>query len=453
MVQIKIKTITDLNDLKELITDNYNDLKQYEQTVREIGAQVKSRGDQALADYNLKFAGAELAPGDLRVSQEEIAYAYRLVDQEYLESLRSAMHNIRRFHERQLKNSIMEPDSRGVILGQIYRPLNRVGIYVPGGTAAYPSSVLMNAVPAQVAGVKEIVMVSPPGRDGRLNQYTLVAAAEMGIKEIYKTGGAQAVFALAWGTDTIKKVDLISGPGNIYVTLAKKIVYGEVDIDMLAGPSEILVIADAGANPAYIAADMMSQAEHDVLARSFLVTDSADLVGQVVKEINSQLPGLSRKDIIKQSLEKYGAFIITRDISEACEVANLIAPEHLEVMVENPFEVLAMIKNAGAIFLGEYTPEPVGDYYAGPNHILPTGGTARFYSPVGVDTFMRFSSVIYYSKTAIEQDAERIIKLAEVEGLTAHANSIRIRKSRLPNNRIKEEQNHYEQDRRSTKKD
>ncbi|NLG33091.1 MAG: histidinol dehydrogenase, partial [Syntrophomonadaceae bacterium] len=262
-----------------------------------------------------------------------------------------------------------------------------------------------------------------------LNQYTLVAAAEMGIKEIYKTGGAQAVFALAWGTDTIKKVDLISGPGNIYVTLAKKIVYGEVDIDMLAGPSEILVIADAGANPAYIAADMMSQAEHDVLARSFLVTDSADLVGQVAKEIESQLPGLSRKDIIKQSLERYGAFIITRDISEACEVANLIAPEHLEIMVKNPFEIIGMIKNAGAIFLGEFTPEPVGDYYAGPNHILPTSGTARFYSPVGVDTFMKFSSVIYYSKTAIEQDADRIIKLAEVEGLTAHANSIRIRKA------------------------
>lgn len=324
----------------------------------------------------------------------------------------------------------MEPDERGNILGQLFRPLERVGIYVPGGTAAYPSSVLMNAIPAQVAGVEEIVMVSPPDGDGNMNPYTLVAAAELGLTEIYKMGGAQAVFALAWGTESVKKVDLISGPGNIYVTLAKKMVYGDVNIDMLAGPSEILIIADKQANPVYLAADMMSQAEHDVLARSILVSDSEDLIAQVEVELKRQLEEMPRREIITRSLEDYGALVLTSSIEEACEIANLVAPEHLELMVENPFSILSKIHNAGAIFMGQYTPEPVGDYYAGPNHILPTGGTARFYSPVSVDTFRKSSSIIYYSEEGIQEDADDIVKLATVEGLTAHANSVRVRKGK-----------------------
>jgi histidinol dehydrogenase len=303
-----------------------------------------------------------------------------------------------------------------------------VGIYVPGGTAAYPSSVLMNAIPAQVAGVAEIAMVSPPDRQGKMNPYTLVAAYELGLEEVYKMGGAQAIFALAWGTDKVPRVDLISGPGNIYVTLAKKLVYGDVNIDMLAGPSEILIIADPNADPAYVAADLMSQAEHDVLARSILVTPDVSLLDKVEAELERQVMMLSRRDIILEALEKNGAFITARDLQEACEVANLIAPEHLELMVESPFDLLSSIHNAGAIFMGQYTPEAVGDYFAGPNHILPTGGTARFYSPVTVDTFTKSSSLIYYSRRGIAEDADHIIKLATVEGLTAHANSIMVRK-------------------------
>ncbi|MDD4776093.1 MAG: histidinol dehydrogenase, partial [Syntrophomonas sp.] len=322
----------------------------------------------------------------------------------------------------------MEPDDRGNILGQLFRPLERVGIYVPGGTAAYPSSVLMNAIPAMVAGVAEIAMVSPPDKQGRMNPYTLVAASELGLEEIYKMGGAQAVFGLAWGTKTIKKVDLISGPGNIYVTVAKKMVYGDVNIDMLAGPSEILIVADRSANPVHVAADMMSQAEHDVLARSILVTDDGDLMDAVEQEIARQVEYLSRPEIIKRSLEEHGAMIKVADIREACAVANQVAPEHLELMVDKPFELLSLIRNAGAIFLGHNTPEPVGDYIAGPNHILPTGGTARFYSPVTVDTFMKASSIVYYARSAMEADSDDIIKLAQVEGLTAHANCLQVRK-------------------------
>jgi histidinol dehydrogenase len=329
----------------------------------------------------------------------------------------------------------MEPDDQGIIRGQILRPVERAGIYVPGGTAAYPSSVLMNVIPAQVAGVEEIVMVSPPNREGRLNPYTLVAAAELGIEEIYKMGGAQAIFALAWGTQTVKKVDLITGPGNIYVTTAKKLVYGEVNIDMLAGPSEIMIIADRSGDPAYLAADMMSQAEHDVLARSILVTDDGELLDRVEAELRKQIQNLSRRSIIQQALEKHGAFILTADLDEACRVANLFAPEHLELMVEKPFDLLSKVKNAGAIFLGQFTPEPVGDYFAGPNHILPTGGTARFYSPVTVDTFMKTSSLLYYSREGLLNDADAIIKLATVEGLTAHANSVRIRKEKIDGGR------------------
>jgi histidinol dehydrogenase len=286
----------------------------------------------------------------------------------------------------------------------------------------------MNAIPAQVAGVEQIVMVTPPGRDGKLNPYTLVAAAELGLEEIYKMGGAQAVFALAWGTQTIPKVDIITGPGNIYVTLAKKMVYGDVNIDMLAGPSEILIVADAVANPVHLAADMMSQAEHDVLARSILVTDSAALINKVEQELKRQIEKLERKAMIEKALNDYGAFILVNNMSEACAVANLVAPEHLELMVEHPFEMLHQIQNAGAIFLGANTPEPVGDYFAGPNHILPTGGTARFYSPVTVDTFKKVSNIIYYSAQGIKDNCDDIIRLAEVEGLTAHANSVKVRK-------------------------
>jgi len=414
-------------ELREFLDFNYSNLKSYEESVIKIGQQVKARGNQAIFDFCREFDGAVMSEKNFQVTEDEITEAYNEVDNEYINSLRNAIENITVYHYKQKKNSWMEPDERGNILGQIYRPLERVGIYVPGGTAAYPSSVLMNAIPAQVAGVKEIAMVSPPNSDGRLNPYTLVAAAEVGLTEIYKMGGAQAIFALAWGTETVRKVDLISGPGNIYVTIAKKIVYGDVNIDMLAGPSEILIVADGNADPAYLAADMMSQAEHDVLARSILVTDDAGLVERVEKEIRRQMEGLSRKDIIAQSLGKNGAFILAADMEEACDVANRIAPEHLELMVENPFALISKIRNAGAIFLGQYTPEPVGDYFAGPNHILPTGGTARFYSPVSVDTFMKTSSVIYYSRKGMEQDAKDIIRLAMVEGLTAHANSIRVR--------------------------
>ncbi len=428
---MKIKKFTAENDdFKKFLASAQASLKKYEEQVAKIGQQVRENGDQAVFACTLEFDGASISQDNFRVSDEEIGAAYEKVDDEYLSALGAAIENIWDYHSRQIRNSWMEPDERGNILGQLFRPLERVGIYVPGGTAAYPSSVLMNAIPAQVAGVEEIVMVSPPDRDGNMNPYTLVAAAELELDEIYKMGGAQAVFALALGTESVKKVDLISGPGNIYVTLAKKMVYGEVNIDMLAGPSEILIVADKKANPVYLAADMMSQAEHDVLARSILVSDSEDLIIEVEAELNRQVEGMSRGEIIKKSLEDYGALVLVSSIEEACEIANLVAPEHLELMVENPFSILSKIHNAGAIFVGEYTPEPVGDYYAGPNHILPTGGTARFYSPVSVDTFRKSSSLIYYSEAGIQEDADDIIKLATVEGLTAHANSVRVRKGK-----------------------
>lgn len=428
---MKIRKFTAENDDFKIFLESANaSLQEYEERVAQIGRQVRESGDQAVFDCTLKFDGASINKDNFLVSDEEIEAAYEKVDDEYIFALGAAIENIWDFHSRQVRNSWMEPDERGNILGQLFRPLERVGIYVPGGTAAYPSSVLMNAIPAQVVGVEEIAMVSPPDRDGNMNPYTLVAAAELGLTEIYKMGGAQAVFALAWGTESVKKVNLISGPGNIYVTLAKKMVYGDVNIDMLAGPSEILIIADKQANPVYLAADMMSQAEHDVLARSILVSDSEDLIAQVEVELKRQLEGMSRREIISRSLEDYGALVLTSNIDEACEIANLVAPEHLELMVENPFAILSKIHNAGAIFMGQYTPEPVGDYYAGPNHILPTGGTARFYSPVSVDTFRKSSSIIYYSEEGIQEDADDIIKLATVEGLTAHANSIRVRKGK-----------------------
>ncbi|NLB88634.1 MAG: histidinol dehydrogenase [Syntrophomonadaceae bacterium] len=406
-------------------------MKQFEASVEEIEKIVRERGDEGVFELTAKYDQAIITKDNFRVSEKDIEEAYEQVDEDYIIAIQNAIDNIADFHSRQLRNSWMEPDSKGNILGQVFRPLSRVGIYVPGGTAAYPSSVLMNAIPAQVAGVKEIVMVSPPDKNGKMNPYTLVAAAELGLDEIYKMGGAQSVFALAYGTETVPKVDLISGPGNIYVTIAKKMVYGTVNIDMLAGPSEILISADKNADPVFLAADMMSQAEHDVLARSILVTDSEELMDKVEAELNRQIESLSRKDIIEKALNSYGAFILADDIDEACQVSNIIAPEHLELMVDHPFDLLSKIENAGAIFMGRYTPEPVGDYYAGPNHILPTGGTARFYSPVTVDTFIKASSIIYYSEEGIRQDADEIIKLATVEGLTAHANSVRVRKEKI----------------------
>jgi len=426
---MKIKMINTADgDLQEFLAAGKIDMSQYEASVIEIANEVKSKGNQGIFNCTEKFDGAKINDENFLVSEKEIEEAWDLVDDDYVFSLRKAIDNIKLFHSKQLKNSWMEPDAKGNILGQLYRPLHRVGIYVPGGTAAYPSSVLMNAIPAQVAGVEEIAMVSPPDKMGKMNPYTLVAASELGLTEIYKMGGAQAVFGLAWGTQTIRKVDLISGPGNIYVTVAKKMVYGDVNIDMLAGPSEILIVADHKANPVYLAADMMSQAEHDVLARSILVTNDAKLLEAVEKEIERQVVNLSRREIIEKSLNNYGAFILVEDLREACDVANEVAPEHLELMVDKPFEILSRIRNAGAIFLGRNTPEPVGDYVAGPNHILPTGGTAKFYSPVTVDTFMKASSIIYYSQAGIEEEADNIIKLAEVEGLTAHANCLKVRK-------------------------
>ena len=428
---MKIKRIKASSaELHGFIQQSQADMQSYRERVDEIAALIREKGDEGVFELTRRFDGAAIDRESFLVTDDEIEEAYDLVDDDYVVALRAAIDNIDLFHSRQLRNSWMEPDEKGNITGQIFRPLQRVGIYVPGGTAAYPSSVLMNAIPAQVAGVNDIAMVSPPDENGKMNPYTLVAAAELDISKIYKMGGAQAIFALAWGTEIVPKVDLISGPGNIYVTLAKKAVYGEVNIDMLAGPSEILIIADKEADPAYIAADLMSQAEHDILARSILVTDDGSLFDRVEAELKKQVKNLSRREMIVESLENNGAFILTETMYDACQVSNLIAPEHLELMVGHPFDYLNRIHNAGAIFMGSNTPEAVGDYYAGPNHILPTGGTARFYSPVTVDTFTKASSIIYYSQEGLEEDADDIIKLAEVEGLTAHANSIRIRKEK-----------------------
>ncbi len=423
---IRILDSTD-SSVKGVINKQYSDQAVYEERVQEILARVREHGNQALVEFTAKFDGADLTPETLRVSNEEIEEAYEEVESDFVNAIRKARDNIAEFHRKQLNNSWFDASPDGTILGQVIRPMERVGIYVPGGTANYPSSVLMNAVPAQVAGVSEIVMVAPPHADGRLQASTLVAAAEAGVNEIYKLGGAQAIAALAYGTETIKKVDLISGPGNIYVTLAKKMVYGQVNIDMLAGPSEILVIADGECNPVYVAADLLSQAEHDVLASAILLTPSRELAEQVREEIIRQVGYLSRKEIMTASLRDYSAIIITKDLDEAVELANAYAPEHLELSVDEPFTLLGKIKNAGAIFLGHFTPEPVGDYFAGPNHVLPTGGTARFYSPLNVETFMKKSSVISYSPERLYKHGMDIIKLAETEGLDAHANAVRVR--------------------------
>ncbi len=401
--------------------------KDVTKVVDDILLNIREKGDEALIGYTRKFDCPVMEKENLKVTEAEIKAAYDLADKEFIEALKEAKDNIVDFHEKQKRNTWMTNKDKGIILGQTIRGLDKVGLYVPGGTAAYPSSVLMNAVPAKVAGVNRIVMVTPPGKDGSINPNILVAADIAGVDEIYKIGGAQAVGALSFGTETVPKVDKIVGPGNIYVAMAKRSVYGYVDIDMIAGPSEILVISDETADPKFLAADIMSQCEHDVLASSVLLTTSLELAEKVKAEIERQIQYLSRRTIIEESLKNYCAIIVVEDIKEAVELANNIAPEHLELMVKDPFLMLGEIKNAGSVFLGDYSPEPLGDYFAGPNHVLPTSGTARFFSPLSVDDFIKKSSFIYYSREALEPVNKKIIKMAEVEGLTAHANSIRVR--------------------------
>ncbi|CAM4496123.1 histidinol dehydrogenase [Paenibacillus typhae] len=399
------------------------------ETVKQIVATIKKEGDAALLRYTEQFDRTVLTATELRVTPEELQAAYSQVEDSFVTAIRAAAVNIRAFHARQKRSSWMDLQPDGTILGQIIRPLKRVGVYVPGGTAAYPSSVLMNVIPAQIAGVPEIVMVTPPATGGKagIDPYILVAAAEAGVNEIYRVGGAQAVAALAFGTESIAPVDKICGPGNIYVALAKREVYGAVDIDSIAGPSEIVVLADDTAEPAYVAADLLSQAEHDTMASAILVTPSQSLADSVAAEVERQLRDLPREAVARASVENHGAIIVTESLQEGIEVVNRLAPEHLEVVAADPMGLLGSIENAGAIFLGPYSSEPVGDYFAGPNHIIPTNGTARFASPVDVDDFIKKSSLIYYSKEALLRDGETIMELARREGLEGHARAIQIR--------------------------
>jgi len=395
----------------------------------EIVSDIKAKGDEALLHYTEKLDKVKLSADQLRVTDEEIQAAYGKVEQAFLDAIREAAINIRRFHEKQLRNSWMDLSPDGTMLGQLIRPLKRVGVYVPGGKAAYPSSVLMNVIPAQVAGVPEIVMVTPPATGGKegIDPYILVAAAEAGVKELYRVGGAQAIAALAYGTESIAPVDKICGPGNIYVALAKRAVYGVVDIDSIAGPSEIIVLADDSADPAYVAADLLSQAEHDEMASAILVTSSVQLANAVIAEVDVQLASLPRADIAAASIEQYGAVLLTDNMEQSINVVNQLAPEHLEIITEDPMSLLNYIENAGAIFLGPYSSEPVGDYFAGPNHIIPTNGTARFSSPVNVDDFIKKSSIISYSKQALLENGHKIMTLARHEGLEGHARAIEVR--------------------------
>lgn len=393
--------------------------------VTDILNNVKQNGDDAVREYTLKFDGH--MPSKFEISREEIDSSPDKCDRDFILALYKAADNIRDFHARQKQQSWLEPKQNGVILGQRIRGLKRVGVYVPGGTAAYPSSVLMNVIPAKIAGVKEIVMVTPPQKDGTANPDILAAAKIAGVDRVFLMGGAQAVAALAYGTQSVPKVDKIVGPGNIFVATAKKLLYGTVDIDMIAGPSEILIVADKSANPKFLAADLMSQAEHDKMASAILLTTSEEMANETAKELSRQMQTLERRDIIEQSLNDFGAIIVCKDISEAVDFANELAPEHLELAVENPMEYIGRVDNAGSVFLGHYSPEPLGDYFAGPNHVLPTSGTARFFSPLSVDSFIKKSSFIYYTEPALSEAKDDIIKLAETEGLTAHANSIKVR--------------------------
>ncbi len=413
--------------LENLLKRSPNNYGKFEAAVADILANVKEKGDEALFSYTKEFDKVEVTPETIRVTEAEIEEAYKAVDASLLEVIRKALVNIRNYHEKQRQNSWFTSTENGTMLGQKVTPLNRVGVYVPGGKAVYPSSVLMNIVPAKVAGVPHIVMTTPPGKDGKVNPSTLVAAKEAGADEIYKVGGAQAIGALAYGTASIPKVDKIVGPGNIFVALAKKAVYGHVSIDSIAGPSEILVLADETANAHYVAADLLSQAEHDEMASAILITTSTELAQNVEKEIEGYLKVLSRKEIIEKSLENFGYILIAEDMDEAIEAANEIASEHMEIVTKNAFEVMMKVRNAGAIFIGEYSSEPLGDYFAGPNHVLPTNGTAKFFSALSVDDFIKKSSIVYYSRSALQEIHKDIIQFASSEQLTAHANSIAVR--------------------------
>lgn len=424
---IELNDVTKNNILENLLRRSPNQYREYEDKVADIIGDVKKRGDEALFDYSLRFDKADITKETIQVTEEEIVKAYEQIPASTLEVIRKSIHNIEAYHQKQKQYSWFDSEPSGIILGQKVTAIDAVGVYVPGGKAAYPSSVLMNVLPAKVAGVRRIAMTTPPGADGNVNPGTLVAAKEAGVTEIYKVGGAQAIAALAYGTESIRKVDKIVGPGNIYVALAKKAVYGNVSIDSIAGPSEILVIADETANPRFVAADLLSQAEHDELASSILITTSEALAKQVSEEVDDFLKVLSRTEIIRASLDNYGYILVAKNLNEAIDTANEIASEHLEIMTKNAFEVMTKIKNAGAIFIGEYSSEPLGDYFAGPNHVLPTNGTAKFFSPLSVDDFIKKSSIISYSREALQPVYQDIVTFAQAEGLTAHANSISVR--------------------------
>ena len=423
----KLNSDTKKNLLEDLLKRSPNNYGQYEASVKEILDKVKEEKDAAVFAYTAKFDGAELTADTIEVTDAEIEEAYAQVDDTLLTVIRKAKDNIESYHAKQRQNSWFDSKPDGTILGQKITPLHRVGVYVPGGKAVYPSSVLMNVMPAKVAGVDEIIMVTPPGKNGKVSPNTLVAAKEAGVDKIYKVGGAQAIAALAYGTESIPKVDKIVGPGNIYVALAKKAVYGHVSIDSIAGPSEILVVADETANPRYVAADLLSQAEHDELASAILVTTSENLAHDVSDQVDGFLKELSRAEIISKSLDNYGYILLADTMEDVIDVANEIASEHLEIQTKNPFEVMTKIRNAGAIFIGEYASEPLGDYFAGPNHILPTNGTAKFFSPLSVDDFIKKSSIISYSREALQKVHKDIESFAKAEQLTAHANSIHVR--------------------------
>ena len=425
---IKLDESSKKNILNDLLKRSPNNYGSYNDSVNEILNNVKENGDKAVFEYTAKFDKADINADNIVVTKEEIEEAYNsLENSELVDVIRKAIKNIREYHEKQRQYSWFDSKPDGTILGQKVTALEKVGVYVPGGKAAYPSSVLMNIIPAKVAGVEQIVMVTPPGKDGKVTANTLVAAKEAGATKVYKVGGAQAIAAMAFGTESIPKVDKIVGPGNIFVALAKKAVYGNVSIDSIAGPSEILVLADETANPRYVAADLLSQAEHDELASAILVTTSKTLGEKVQEEIEGYLKKLSRAEIIEKSLENFGYILEAETLDEALEVVNAIASEHLEIVTANPFEVMTKVRNAGAIFIGEYSSEPLGDYFAGPNHVLPTNGTAKFFSPLSVDDFIKKSSIISYSRQALEPISKDIQKFAKAEGLTAHANSIRVR--------------------------
>lgn len=425
---IKLDESSKKNILNDLLKRSPNNYDNFADSVNAILANVKENGDKALFQYTKDFDKADINASNIKVTEEEIKEAYdRLENPELVQVIRNSLKNIKEYHEKQKQYSWFDSKPDGSILGQKVTPLSRVGVYVPGGKAAYPSSVLMNVIPAKVAGVEQIVMVTPPGKDGKVNPNTLVAANEAGVDVIYKVGGAQAIAALAYGTESIAKVDKIVGPGNIYVALAKKAVFGYVSIDSVAGPSEILVLADETANPRYVAADLLSQAEHDELASAILVTTSEELANKVSEYVDMFVSKLKRKEILQKSLDNYGYILVTDTMQAAIDTANDIASEHLEIVTKNPFDTMTRIKNAGAIFLGENSSEPLGDYFAGPNHVLPTNGTAKFFSPLSVDDFIKKSSIISYSREALEPLSEDIQKFAKAEGLTAHANSIRVR--------------------------